>query len=291
MPAIFIGTLLSFVGLFCGVGTGVIVKIISSEVSLVTTLWYRFLLSLPFLFFAAFWQRGRAAYQIKAKGVLIIRIVLGLCGITLWFTSMRHLPLGLATALMLSSAIYVALASPFLLQEKVGPYRWTAIIGGLAGVFVISNAFSASFEPLIIVPICASLASAGLQITLRKLGKSDAPSSVASWYNFAGFLLTTCYIFLFDEFVLIAGLSLWGYMLALGALGALLQLSFTASYAYVDAVIVSTLRYLQVPLAALVGFVYFAEVPTMFQMLGAVMIVSSSIVIVIREFQKRSAGA
>ena len=80
-------------------------------------------------------------------------------------------------------------------------------------------------------------------------------------------------------------------MLALGALGALLQLSFTASYAYVDAVIVSTLRYLQVPLAALVGFVYFAEVPTMLQMLGAVMIVSSSIVIVIREFQKRSAGA
>ena len=141
------------------------------------------------------------------------------------------------------------------------------------------------------MPICASLASAGLQITLRKLGKSDAPSSVASWYNFAGFLLTTCYIFLFDEFVLIAGLSLWGYMLALGALGALLQLSFTASYAYVDAVIVSTLRYLQVPLAALVGFVYFAEVPTMLQMLGAVMIVSSSIVIVIREFQKRSAGA
>ena len=288
MPHIIIGTLLTITGIACGIGTGVIVKIIAEDVSLLMTLWFRFVLSLPLLFAAAYWQNGLSAYQIKAKGTLFIRIILGLAGISLWFISMRTLPIGLATALVLSSTIYVAMASPLFLKEHVGIYRWSAVLVGILGVFIIADIFGASFNAAIIFPILASMASAGLQITLRKLGRSDAPASVASWYNFAGFIVISLLLVFMPDRIESPPAHLWFHLIALGIIGALLQLSFTSSYHYIDAVIVSTLRYLQVPLAMLLGYFMFSETPTLSQAIGIAMIVSASIVIVIREFMRRN---
>ena len=288
MPHIIIGTLLTITGIACGIGTGVIVKIIADDVSLLMTLWFRFILSLPLLFGAAYWQNGLSAYRIKAKGTLFIRIILGLAGISLWFISMRTLPIGLATALVLSSTIYVAMASPLFLKEHVGIYRWSAVLIGILGVFIIADIFGASFNLAIIFPILASMASAGLQITLRKLGRSDAPASVASWYNFAGFIVISLLLISMPDRIETPPAHLWFHLIALGIIGALLQLSFTSSYHYIDAVIVSTLRYLQVPLAMLLGYFMFAETPTISQGIGIAMIVSASIVIVIREFMRRN---
>ena len=288
MPHIIIGTLLTITGIACGIGTGVIVKIIADDVSLLMTLWFRFVLSLPLLFAAAYWQNGLSAYRIKAKGTLLIRIILGLAGISLWFISMRTLPIGLATALVLSSTIYVAMASPLFLKEHVGIYRWTAVLIGILGVFIIADIFGASFNLAIIFPILASMASAGLQITLRKLGRSDAPASVASWYNFAGFIVISLWLIFMPDRIETPPAHLWFHLIALGVIGALLQLSFTSSYHYIDAVIVSTLRYLQVPLAMLLGYFMFSETPTISQAIGIAMIVTASIVIVIREFMRRN---
>ena len=288
MPHIIIGTLLTITGIACGIGTGVIVKIIAEDVSLLMTLWFRFVLSLPLLFAAAYWQNGLSAYRIKAKGTLFIRIILGLAGISLWFISMRTLPIGLATALVLSSTIYVAMASPLFLKEHVGIYRWSAVLVGILGVFIIADIFGASFNAAIIFPILASMASAGLQITLRKLGRSDAPASVASWYNFAGFIVISLLLVFMPDRIESPPAHLWFHLIALGIIGALLQLSFTSSYHYIDAVIVSTLRYLQVPLAMLLGYFMFSETPTLSQAIGIAMIVSASIVIVIREFMRRN---
>ena len=81
---------------------------------------------------------------------------------------------------------------------------------------------------------------------------------------------------------------IWPHLIALGIIGALLQLSFTSSHHYIDAVIVSTLRYLQVPLAMVLGFFMFSEIPTIAHAAGIAMIVSASIVIVIREFVRKS---
>ena len=288
MPHIIIGTLLTITGIACGIGTGVIVKIIADDVSLLMTLWFRFVLSLPLLFAAAYWQNGLSAYRIKAKGTLFIRIILGLAGISLWFISMRTLPIGLATALVLSSTIYVAMASPLFLKEHVGIYRWSAVLVGILGVFIIADIFGASFNAAIIFPILASMASAGLQITLRKLGRSDAPASVASWYNFAGFIVISLLLVFMPDRIESPPAHLWFHLIELGIIGALLQLSFTSSYHYIDAVIVSTLRYLQVPLAMLLGYFMFSETPTLSQAIGIAMIVSASIVIVIREFMRRN---
>ena len=288
MPPIFIGLSLSLLGIGFGVGTGIIVKFLANDVNLLVTLFYRFLFSLPVLFLVAIMTRGRDFYKINAKKTLLVRVAFGMAGIVFWFLSVRHLPLGLATSIMHSSVIYVAMLSPFLLGEKVGIYRWSAALTGLLGVFVISGALSPAFEAAIFLAVFASLAGGGLQLALRRLGKSDAPASVASWYNFMGFVAVSLVFLVLPSYWQIPEAGAFPYLILLGLFGSGLQICFTASFRYVDAVVIATIRYLQVPLAGLVGYFAFQEVPTTTHYIGAVLIIGSCLVIVFREFQNRS---
>lgn len=287
MPTFLIGLILSLFGIFFGVGTGAIVKIIADDVNLVVTLFYRFLFSLPLLFLAAYLARGRDFYKINAKKTLLVRIILGLSGICFWFLSVRHLPLGLATSVMHSSVIYVAMLSPLVLSERVGIYRWSAVIVGLLGVVVISGALNASFDSAILFAIAASISGGGLQLALRRLGKSDDPGAVASWYNGMGMVAVGLFLLVQPSFWEWPEAHIWPYLILLGIFGSGLQICFTASYRYIDAVVIATIRYLQVPLAGLLGFFIFSEIPLFTHYAGAFLIVSSCLVIVIREFQRR----
>ena len=183
-----VGVALSLLAVIFGVLTGVLVKKLSPEVTLVTTLFYRFLFSLPILFAVALLSRGRAWLQINQRKTLCLRIVFGFCGIMFWFLSLRNMPLGLATTLFQSSVIFITLMSPFLLGEKVGIYRWSAVIAGLFGVVVITNPFSGAMTLAVLYGLGSAMAGAGLSIVLRRLGKKDSPISVACWYNASGFM-------------------------------------------------------------------------------------------------------
>ena len=288
MPPLIIGLILSLAGIGFGIGTGVIVKWLASDVNLVLTLFYRFLFSLPLLFLAAFIAKGRAFYQINAKKTLIVRCVLGLSGICFWFLSVRHLPLGLATSVMHSSVIYVAMLSPLVLGERVGIYRWSAVVVGLIGVCVISGALNAQFDVAILLAVAASVSGGGLQLALRRLGKSDAPAVVASWYNFVGTVVMAAVLVFLPHLWQMPEAHIWPYLILLGVFGSGLQICFTASYQYIDAVVIATIRYLQVPMAGILGYFAFQEVPTITHYLGAFLIVSSCLVIVVREFQRRN---
>lgn len=282
-----IGILLSFIAICFGVGTGIIVRLLSDDLNIAMTLFYRFLFSLPLLLGIAIYAKGRDFWKINAKGTLALRVTFGMGGIVFWFLSVRYLDLGLATAIMQSSVIYVAMLSPLVLKERVGIYRWSAVVIGLFGVIVISGALSSSFDKAIWLAVGGSLSGCGLQLALRKLGKSDAPASVASWYNFMGFVLICLWVIVIPDFWQVPAQSVWPYLILLGLLGSGLQICFTASFQYVDAVVVSTTRYLQVPMAAFMGFYLFDEVPTGTHYIGALLIVGASLVIVIREFQRR----
>ena len=120
---------------------------------------------------------------------MVIRVMFGLAGITFWFLSVRNIPLGQATALFQSSVLFITLASPLLLAEKVGIYRTMAVITGLLGILLLTDPFSQAVTPAVLFAVCGAMAGAGLAITLRKLGKGDQPVTVAFVYNSIGFLV------------------------------------------------------------------------------------------------------
>ena len=283
MPQSLLGILLSALAVVFGVLTGVLIKKLGSEVNIITVLFYRFLFSLPILFLFAISVCGWHFLQINQRRIMLFRVIFGCCGITFWFLSLRHMPLGMATALFQSSVIFVTLLSPIFLGERVGLYRWSAVLAGLTGVLIIANPFSGSMSWYFLYGIGAALAGAVLSLLLRQLGRGDAPASVAIWYNLAGFAGLSAIVLTLPEQLYSINRAVIFDLILLGVIGAGLQIVLTTAYRYSDAVVVASMRYLQMPISGVVGYFLFAEVMSQTEIIGALIIISSCLVIAWRE--------
>lgn len=279
-----IGIVCTLTAVLFGLGTGMLVKKVGTDVTVITTLFYRFLFSVPLLLIFALIARKSKFLQITQKKTLALRIIFGFSGITFWFLAVRAMPLGQATTLFQSSVIFVTLLSPFLLSEHVGIFRWTAVLAGLVGIIIVTEPFSSAVNSAALYGVLAAFSGAILAILLRRLGRSDKPTSVALWYNFAGAIILGFVILFVPEQLSPIGGQILIDLILLGVVASVLQIFFTTAYKYLDAVVVSALRYIQIPLSGIAGYFLFSETMTFNQIVGAIVIITSCLVIAWREF-------
>jgi len=281
-----IGITCTLTAVVFGLVTGMLVKKVGTDVTVLTTLFYRFLFSVPLLLIFAIVARRSQFLKIEQKKTLLLRIIFGLSGISFWFLAIRSMPLGQATTLFQSSVIFVTLLSPFLLNEKVGWFRWAAVLTGLIGIIVVTDPFSSAMSIAVIYGILAASSGAILAILLRRLGRSDKPTSIALWYNFSGTIVIAVIIIIMPKQLSSIGGQTLIDLILLGAVASVLQIFFTTAYKYLDAVVVSSMRYIQIPLSGFAGYLLFSESMSLNQILGAIIIICSCLVIAWREFVK-----
>jgi len=281
-----IGITCTLTAVVLGLVTGMLVKKVGTDVTVITTLFYRFLFSVPLLLIFAIIARKSQFLKIEQKKTLLLRIFFGLSGISFWFLAVRSMPLGQATTLFQSSVIFVTLLSPFLLNEKVGWFRWAAVLTGLIGIIIVTDPFSSAMSIAVIYGILAASSGAILAILLRRLGRSDKPTSIALWYNFSGTIVIAVIIIIMPKQLSSIGGQTLIDLILLGAVASVLQIFFTTAYKYLDAVVVSSMRYIQIPLSGFAGYLLFSESMSLNQILGAIIIICSCLVIAWREFVK-----
>ncbi len=170
--------------------------------------------------------------------------------------------------------------------EPVGIYRWASVLLGLFGIILLTDPFSGYVSFNIIYGVLAALAGAFLSIVLRRLGKGDHSLTVALIYNTSGAILMTVAVFIFPSEYHMENFNVMRDLILLGLVSAISQVFFTGAYHFVDAVIVTTFRYLQVPLAGITAFLLFAEIMTINEILGAVTVITSCLIIGWREVLK-----
>ena len=281
-----IGITCTLTAVVLGLVSGILVKKVGTDVTVITTLFYRFLFSVPLLLIFAIVARKSQFLKIEQKKTLLLRIIFGLSGISFWFLAVRSMPLGQATTLFQSSVIFVTLLSPFLLNEKVGWFRWTAVLTGLIGIIIVTDPFSSAISIAVIYGILAAFSGAILAILLRRLGRSDKPTSIALWYNFSGTIVIAVILIIMPKQLSSIDSQILIDLILLGAVASVLQIFFTTAYKYLDAVVVSSMRYIQIPLSGFAGYLLFSESMSLNQILGAIIIICSCLVIAWREFVK-----
>ena len=281
-----IGITCTLTAVVLGLVSGILVKKVGTDVTVITTLFYRFLFSVPLLLIFAIVARKSQFLKIEQKKTLLLRIIFGLSGISFWFLAIRSMPLGQATTLFQSSVIFVTLLSPFLLNEKVGWFRWAAVLTGLIGIIIVTDPFSSAMSIAVIYGILAASSGAILAILLRRLGRRDKPTSIALWYNFSGTIVIAVIIIIMPKQLSSIGGQTLIDLILLGAVASVLQIFFTTAYKYLDAVVVSSMRYIQIPLSGFAGYLLFSESMSLNQILGAIIIICSCLVIAWREFVK-----
>ena len=304
MSSNIIGSIIWIIFIFLSLFTHMIIKSLSGDVDFIITLFSRFAYSLPILFILAYVARKSLLFQINNWKNIVLRSFFGFITMIMVFSSLQLIPIGLTTALAQSSAIYVTLLSPFVLGEKIGLIRWTAVIAGLIGVFLMINPISIINETSdlsafgIYLAFGSAITHAALALILRKIGKTEHPATTALIHNLVTSIVITFTIVLFGtKFygktgdygieILITPNSILYTLMSLGIIGSFVQYLMAQSYKYAEATILVTLRYLAIPLATLFGYIIWNEVPSLQQIVGGLIVIGSCLLITYREFKKK----
>src|SRR5690349_22992089 len=162
----------------------VFVKLVTqSGVSLTETLFWRQLPTVPILL-AWYASRGELATlgtkRLKAHAG---RAMTGLAGMFLNFGAVTLLPLAVATTFNFTSAIWAVVLSALLLKEKIGPWRWGAVLLGFAGVLVMAQPAGGHVPPFgAAVALGAAFMIALISIQIRDLAQTEHPLTIVFWF-------------------------------------------------------------------------------------------------------------
>ena len=216
------------------------------------------------------------------------RGLIGTTSMGLGFAGLGLLPLPEVTAIGYASPILVVIFAAMFLNEKVGVYRLGAVALGMAGVLIVlsprltvGTAGADAREALgAMVVLGAAFFASLAQVFVRKLVATESTATIVFWFSVTASALSTITIF-------------WGwvipapreaiFLIIAGLLGGVGQILLTSSYRLADASVIAPFEYTSMLLAIGVGFFVFGEAPTKVMLIGAAIIISAGVIIILRE--------
>ena len=204
------------------------------------------------------------------------------CGI--WAVAV--LPLTTAITLGFAQVFFVALLALGFLGEKVGVYRFFAVVVGFMGVVVVMRpAAEGLFDLNALIPIAGALGAGIAVISVRKLSQTESTQTLLVYQAiFVGVLAGIPLIWLWKSPDLFWTL----YLLAMGVVAAIGQWTGVKALRLGEASVIGNIQYMQLIYAAILGFVLFDEIPDLHAILGAMIIIGAAIYLLHRERLKRS---
>jgi len=208
------------------------------------------------------------------------RCLSGLIALVAIFIALRNLPLATVVSITFAAPIFTTIFSIFLLKEKVGFYRWLAVLVGFVGIIVITEPGFSSLNFYYIYPIIFCLGLSYVAIAIRKLSTTEPVWLISFFFSFSIAILGL--LSLFQGWVMPNFLDLF-LLSMVGILGGLANLWLSQSYKYSEVSLVTPLKYLALVFAIIFGYFIWSEVPTLKTLMGALLVILSSFIIFRRE--------
>lgn len=274
-----IGVLLMFVGMFLfslndAMGKWMVASYGVGQVLLIRSLAALIILA-PFL-----WMFGPARlFSLERPKVQAMRVVFSTAEVFCFYAAVRELPLADVMTYWLAVPIYVAALSPFLLGERVGAVRWTAIAIGFVGVLV---ALTPSGEVSLFATATAlvgSLCFALMVLTGRTLRRT--PDTALVFWQLVGAGVAGLVLAPFEWAA--PGSIDWMLLGLLGVVAMGAHLCVNRALKLADAALVAPLQYTLLPWAIILGWLFFADVPGALMLIGGGIIIGAGLLLLVRE--------
>ncbi len=197
------------------------------------------------------------------------------------FLALRYLPLTLTATILFSVPIMICALSPILLDERVGIWRWGAIIAGFIGILIAIRPFSEDFHWAVFVSIAGALCFALYSILTRKLSGTVA---VESMQLYAGMVGTVVLLpFAISQWSSPVNNLDWLIMICLGVFGWLGHQILTRAHAFAPASLLTPFSYTFIIYLTIWSFLVFDHLPDRWTIIGASVIIAAGLVIWFRE--------
>ena len=239
----------------------------------------------PILAFLAMHGQLRDAFRTNDIFGHFKRGFVGILSMGFGFYGLVHLPLPESIALGYALPLMAVVVAAIVLKERVGVYRWTAVLVGLLGVAVISwprlTLFrSGGLGSAEAMGVLAMLAFGVLGSCAMKLVQTERTSTIVLYFSL--------FASIFSLGTLPFGWAALGWqalclMALAGFCGGVAQLLLTSSYRYADVSTIAPFEYISIVLGLIVGYFLFGDIPTGPMLVGTAIVVSAGIFVIFRE--------
>ena len=234
------------------------------------------LVMLPFV-----WRQGFKAYRPVNISGQFWRGAVHTLGLTLWFTALPHLGLADMTAIGFTGPIFIMLGAAWFLGEKMRGDRWIAAAIGFAGVLVVvAPKFTGQGGVYALLMLASSPVFAASFLMTKTLTRYESPGVIVLWQAISVTLLS-----LPLSLIHWTAPTIWQWIgfAAAGIFGTLGHYSLTRGFRVADISATQSLRFLDFVWASLMGWMVFSDVPSHTTLIGALVILASTVWIARRE--------
>ena len=248
---------------------------------------FRFLFSmltvLPFMI-----TKGWSSFKTVNPSMHWWRAIVGVAAIALFTYGLIFVPLAEVTVFSFTQPLFFMPLAILFLREKVSLGRWIAVILGFAGILVMIDPGSPSFNIYVFLPMGAALLFAVLDLMAKKMVSNEST-------------LTMLFYFALGTTIagLIPALMVWQtpnlrellWLFALGAGANLIQVCLFKAFSATEASSLAPFRYVELVFSVFFGFMLFSESVKMKTLLGAAIIIGSTLYMSYFEVRKKRKAA
>lgn len=214
-------------------------------------------------------------WQLVTRSLLLVSATLSN------FYALQFLPLTVVSAIMFSSPVVVCFLSVTVLRERVGPWRWTAIILGFIGVLIVVRPFGTVFHPAMLMIIYNATAMALYSLMTRKLSGIVAVDTMQFYMGAVGTLVLLPFaLVVWTPPETTLGLVV---LIGLGVMGWAGHQLLTNAHRFGTANQLMPFTYSFLIYVAIWGYFLFGTVPDGGTIMGAIVIMAAGLIIWKRE--------
>lgn len=254
---------------------GALIKTLGARLDSFQIVWFRCLFGLfavlPFLVHGG-WHTVRT----NRLGLHLWRSVLGMTAMSCGFYAITHMALADAVAISFTKPLFVIVLAVILLGETVNLKRWAATVVGFGGVLIMVQPGGESFDWVALIAVFGAFAVSLNKIVIKQLAATESATTILFYFGVFASLLTL------GPALLVWQTPTWTELImlfAMGGVGALAQVCTIRGLRIGEATAVMPFDYTRLLFAGLFGFFLFGEVPGLWSLAGAALIVASTFVI------------
>lgn len=230
------------------------------------------------------WRVGFVALKTSRPGMHVGRAALNTVNMMVWFTAISLAPLADVVALGFSAPIFATILAVLILKEAVGIRRWTAIGIGFAGTLII---LQPGFDTIQLghgLTLIAAMMWASVLLIIKDLSKTESSITIVAYMSILMTpmsLVPALFVWVWPTWTELAWLAL------IGVCGAWAQYLLAQSFHEAEISVVMPFDFAKLVWIALIGYIVFAEVPSLSTWIGGAIIFASGIYIARREATRR----
>lgn len=254
--------------------TDAVSKHLTLSFAVIQILWVRFVVFAGVGTFMALRKNGFQGLRTKRPVAQVARAVILNLANFIFVYSLSQMPMADAHSIMAIAPLLITAASVPLLGEVVGVRRWAAIAVGFVGMLIILRPGIGVFDPVSLVPLAGACCFASYTILTKVISRDDAPETTLFYTGVIGFILMSLVVpFFWTE----ASPVDWFWLAVAGFGGTLAHVFIIVALHMAPASALQPFNYTMLVWATVLGFLVFGDLPDMWTVTGAGVIVASGL--------------